>query len=190
MVPFSTGGDFNWFCASVTAGNRGGLPWPGTVPLTGLVGPQITAAMGGDPRTAFILVPNERKSDIDGWLDVIASVERGHVPAERLCKVELTGSATEWVGPKKKESAVFITCGRNVEPARLRRCLQSLVAQTNGNWGAVVLEDASTNGIGDYAEGLLSGFRNWVTLVTNRRRRRGFTTPGTPSPTIAAIPTP
>ena len=129
---------------------------------------------GGDPRTAFIHVPNEGKSDVGGWLDVMASVERGHVPAEQLGNVELVGSARDWAGPKRHEPIIFVICGRNVEPARFKRCFESLVAQAGRNWGAVVVDDASTNGFGAYAEVLLGSFRRQVTLVRNERRRGGL----------------
>ena len=126
---------------------------------------------GGDPMTAFIHVPNDRKADIDGWLDVMASVERGHVPGVQLGNVGLTGTPLEWSGPKRNEPVVFVICGRNVEAARFKRCFGSLASQAYVNWSAVVVDDASTNGFGDYAEVLLEGFRDKVTLVRNRTRR-------------------
>ncbi len=129
---------------------------------------------GGDPRTAFIHVPNERKTDIDGWLDVLDSVERGHITSSQSGSVELTGTAWDWAGPKREEPVVFVMCGRNVEPARFKRCFESLVVQTNGDWGAVVVDDASTNGFGDYAEVLFADFRDRVTLIHNERRRGGL----------------
>lgn len=126
---------------------------------------------GGDPRTAFIHVPNERKTDIDGWLDVIVSVERGHVSAKQAGRVELTGTPSDWAEPRRKEPVIFVICGRNVEPARFKRCVASLLDQHNGDWGAVVVDDASTNGMGDYMKVLLADFRDRVTLVRNERRR-------------------
>ncbi|MXZ90079.1 MAG: glycosyltransferase [Chloroflexi bacterium] len=129
---------------------------------------------GGNPRTAFIHVPNARKTDVDGWHEVIASVERGHVSASQAGRVELAGTAWDWAGPKREEPVVFVICGRNVEPARFKRCFESLVAQSNGDWGAVVVDDASTNGFGDYAEVLLSELRERVTLVHNPQRRGGL----------------
>ena len=139
-----------------------------------IAGTDYRCYRGGDPRTAFVHVPNDRKSDGDGWLDVMASVERGHVPDEQLGNVELTGTAAAWAGPKRHEPVVFVICGRNVEPARFKRCFESVAAQANGDWGAVVVDDASTNGFGDYAEILLTDFRERVTLVRHERRRGGL----------------
>ena len=60
---------------------------------------------------------------------------------------------------------------RNVGPGRFRRCFESLVSQKSHDWGAVVVDDASTNGFGDYAGMLLSGHADRVTLVRNSTRR-------------------
>ena len=129
---------------------------------------------GGDPRTAFIHVPNNRKAIHVEWLDITASVERGHVPAAQLGNVDLTGSASDWAGPKRREPFVFLICGRNVEPGRFKRCFESLVTQGVSGWGAVVADDASTNGYGDYARMLLADYGDRVTLVRNEQRRGGL----------------
>ena len=139
-----------------------------------IAGTDYRCYRGGDPGTAFIHVPNDRKTDIDGWFDVMASVERGHVPGEQLGNVELTGTAAAWAGPKRHEPVVFVICGRNVEAARFKRCFESLVAQASGDWGAVVVDDASSNGFGEHAEVVLAGFRERVTLVRNEQRRGGL----------------
>ena len=129
---------------------------------------------GGNPRTAFIHVSNDWKANHEEWLDITTSVERGHVPAAQLGNVELTGSALDWAGPKRNEPYVFVICGRNVEPGRFKRCFESLVAQGVHDWGAVVVDDASTNGFGDYARMLLADYGDRVTLVRNEQRRGGL----------------
>ena len=126
---------------------------------------------GGDPGTAFIHVPNDRKADPEELLEIVSSVERGHVPSVQLGKVDLVGSALDWAGPKRTEPFVFIVCGRNVGPGRFKRCLDSLAAQEDSEWGAIVVDDASTNGFGEYAEVLLAPFADRVTLVQNETRR-------------------
>ena len=77
---------------------------------------------GGDPQSAFIHVPNDRKTDAGGWLEIAGCVERGHVPDIQLERVDLAGSLTDWSGPKREEPFVFVVCGRNVAPGRFRRC--------------------------------------------------------------------
>ena len=129
---------------------------------------------GGGPGTAFIHVPNERKADQREWLNIVSSVERGHMPASQMGKVELAGSASDWAGPKRYEPSVFVICGRNVDPGRFKRCFESLVAQSMHDWGAVVVDDASSNGFGDYALMLLTDYGERVTLVRNEQRRGGL----------------
>ena len=126
---------------------------------------------GGDPRTATIHVPNDRKTEVESLFDVVGAVERGHVPAVQLENVDLNGSAADWAGPKRSEPFVFVICGRNVGPSRFKRCFESLAAQNSHEWGAVLVDDASTNGFGDYAAVLLANYGDRVTLVRNETRR-------------------
>ena len=126
---------------------------------------------GGDPATAFIHVPNDRKSDDDGMADIMDSVERGYVAPVQLDRVELAGSAVDWAGPKRSEPFVFVICGRNVDPGRFRRCFESLAAQDCRDWGAVVVDDASTNGFGDYAGVLFRDHAGRVTIIRNSTRK-------------------
>lgn len=126
---------------------------------------------GGDPRTAFIHVPNDRKVDVEEWLDILGAAERGHVPPAQMGSVELKGAVADWAGPKRNEPFVFVICGRNVDPGRFKRCFQSLMAQRMEDWGAVIVDDASTNGFGDYAAMLAADESHRITLIRNESRR-------------------
>ncbi len=136
-----------------------------------IAGGEFRSYRGGDPRTSFIHVPNERKSDAEELLDILAAAERGHVPDCQFGNVELEGSVADWAGPKRAEPFVFVICGRNVNPGQFKRCIESLIVQTGHDWGAVLVDDASTNGFGDYAEVMLADYRHRVTIVRNRTRR-------------------
>ena len=136
-----------------------------------IAGSDFRSYRGGDPRTAFIHVPNDRKVDPEELLDILAAVERGHIPDCQLEEVDLQGSASDWAGPKRVEPFVFVICGRNVNPGQFRRCIESLMAQDGPDWGAVVVDDASTNGFGDHAEVLLADHRDRVTIVRNTTRK-------------------
>ena len=83
---------------------------------------------GGDPSTAFIHIPNDRKADAGEMAEIIAAVERGYLPPCQLEKVDLSGTVAEWSGPKRGEPFVFVVCGRNVDPGRFKRCFESLAA--------------------------------------------------------------
>ncbi len=125
----------------------------------------------GDPTTAFVHVPNDRKTDVDELFDAVGAVEGGHIPGAQFASVDMVGSIADWSGPKRGERFVFIVCGRNVDPGRFRRCFESLVAQEDCEWGAVVIDDASNNGFGDYAEMLFAKYVNRVTFVRNATRQ-------------------
>ena len=126
---------------------------------------------GGDPRTATIHVPNDRKSDVTDLLEIVGAVERGFVPSCQMESTELVGNLADWAGPKRGEPFVFVICGRNVDAGRFKQCFESLVAQDASDWGAIVVDDASTNGFGDYAEMLTAGCSDRVTLLRNETRR-------------------
>ena len=132
---------------------------------------QYRSYRGGDPRTAFIHVPNHRKTDVEGLFEIIAAVERGHAPTAQTGNLNLAGSPSDWAGPKRREPFVFVICGRNVDPGRFKRCIQSLTAQDSPDWGAVVVDDASTNGFGDYTQMLLADYTDRVTFIQNEIRR-------------------
>ena len=136
-----------------------------------IAGTDFRSYRGGDPRTSFIHVPNERKADAEELPDILVAIERGYVPDCQLGDVELEGSVADWAGPKRAEPFVFVICGRNVNPGQFKRCIESLTAQVGHDWGAVVVDDASTNGFGDYAEVLLADCIERVTIVRNETRK-------------------
>ncbi len=136
-----------------------------------IAGGEFRSYRGGDPRTALIHVPNDRKVDPDELLNILAAVERRHIPDCQIERVDLQGSAADWAGPKRAEPFVFVICGRNVNPGQFKRCIESVIAQDGSDWGAVVVDDASTNGFGDYAEVLLADYRDRVTIIRNTTRK-------------------
>ena len=126
---------------------------------------------GGRPETFFIHTPNDRKTDAEQLFGIIDRVEQGYVPSAQAGQVNLTGNRQEWAGPKRNEDYVFIICGRNVPPGRFRRCFDSLVGQSVSGWGAVIVDDASDNGLADYIAMLAAPYRERITLVRNNARR-------------------
>ena len=125
---------------------------------------------GGNSKTAFIHVPNYYKTDIEKWMNIMDSVERGHVPAVQSGCVNLVGTISDWLGPKRTESFVFVICGRNVKPGKFKQCFESIVCQRCNDWGAVVIDDASDNEFGEYAEMLTGNYADKITLIKNETR--------------------
>jgi SAM-dependent methyltransferase len=127
---------------------------------------------GGDRRAGFVHPPNALKWPREGWLDVMDRLEQGFNPPAQHGHVDLVTTGATWSGPKRHEPFVFVVCGRNVEPGRLRRCFDSLTAQRGPTWGAVVIDDASDNGSAEYLSVLCQPPRERVTLIRSKVRRR------------------
>ncbi len=126
---------------------------------------------GGDHRSFFIHPANERKSDPVALARITASAATGSVPPFQLDAVDLLGMVEQWVRPTRFEPFVFIIAGRNVEPGRFRRCLESAQRQTRGDWGAVVIDDASCPALGEAQRRLCSTIGHRVSFVSNPVRR-------------------
>src|SRR5690606_17625881 len=118
----------------------------------------------------YIHPPNARKSDSKGWLRVLGRIEAGHVPAEQLGSVDWRGDDRVWLGPKRAEAFVFIISGRNVPPARFRRCWDSVLAQSRSDWGAIVVDDDSHRAWALELEHTCATHRRQTTLVRNAVR--------------------
>ena len=117
---------------------------------------------------ASIHIPDAPKIDDCQLHDIISSIERGHIPNTQFGKAELvTSVAKDWAGPKRDELFVFIIyVHQNVGHARFKRCIQSMLSQ-KGQWGAIIIDDCSTNGLDDYAKMLLDS--EHVTFIHNEQ---------------------
>ncbi len=126
---------------------------------------------GGDPRTFYIHPQNESKKDAVALAAIVDRVERCHVPTTQFEKVELTGDADDWCLPKRRESYIFVIAGRNVPPEKMYRCWQSVVNQTRTDWGAIIIDDASTNEMAEYINILTQPYQDKVTVIKNEQRK-------------------
>src|SRR5262249_31210370 len=97
-------------------------------------------------------------------------VEAGHAPSAQVGRMDVTGTFADWLGPKRDERVVVVTCGRNVQAGRVHRCLDSLAAQRGAPWGAVVVDDASDNGAHEVLSRAVSALAPRVTYLRRRRR--------------------
>ncbi|WP_050415240.1 glycosyltransferase [Azoarcus sp. CIB] len=126
---------------------------------------------GGNHRTFFVHPTNERKSDLVDLARIASRVATGSVPSFQLDAVDLQGTVEQWLQPTRFERFVFIIAGRNVEPGRFRRCLESVQRQACSDWGAVVIDDASCPAWGEVQRRLCSGIGDRVSFVCNPVRR-------------------
>jgi glycosyltransferase involved in cell wall biosynthesis/SAM-dependent methyltransferase len=122
---------------------------------------------GGDPRTWFVHVPNERKSKVNEWYNIAKAIERGRLHAGQIGRVDLTGSLGDWLGVRNEE-LVLIVRGRNVPISKIRRCVRSLEMQDCDRWGVILLDGASTNGMAEYlGEVIEHEWRHRATVYLN-----------------------
>jgi peptidoglycan/xylan/chitin deacetylase (PgdA/CDA1 family) len=151
------------------AEGRLALPWHRAVDRAVQSGGGRSLRKGA--RGAWFAHPdNVRKIDVDAHLLVLDRAEANHAPEIQTEHADLRGSLASWCGPARDEAMVVVVMGRNVSPGRVRRCVESLQAQTRNEWGAIFVDDASDNGMRDLLADASRELAERVTIVTRRRR--------------------
>ena len=125
---------------------------------------------GGDRRSFFIHPQNFRKTDKDVWFTTLDRVEQVEIPESQINEFDLAGSYYDWAISKRNEKLVVISCFRNIPLSRFLRYWYSLISQTNQDWGLVLIDDASDNGISHFIKELIKPFQNRITFIQNRFR--------------------
>jgi broad specificity phosphatase PhoE/glycosyltransferase involved in cell wall biosynthesis len=131
----------------------------------------LRSVRGGGAATWFVHLPNSCKRPIADWMLLSDLVEKGARPAQQVGSVDLVGGPLAWVPRVRREPLVFVITGRNVPPGRMRRCLDSLVAQRGTHWGAVIVDDGSDELSCCYLQLWAEAWRDRVTLIQPRERR-------------------
>jgi broad specificity phosphatase PhoE/SAM-dependent methyltransferase len=131
----------------------------------------LRSLRGGAASTWFVHVPNACKKPTKDWMLLIDLVEKGFRSNNQTGAVDLSGGPLRWVPRARCESLVFVITGRNVPPGRMRRCLDSLLAQSGSDWGAVIVDDGSVELSRRYLHCLSEGWSNRLTLLQPRERR-------------------
>jgi GT2 family glycosyltransferase/SAM-dependent methyltransferase len=106
---------------------------------------------GGNPKTFYVHIPNERKNDRNGWFSTVKAVERRRINHAQRGNDQLAGEFWDWIG-KRTESLVFIVRGRNVPASKLRRCLNSLLMQSDQDFGVIAIDAESKNAMEEFLE--------------------------------------
>jgi glycosyltransferase involved in cell wall biosynthesis/2-polyprenyl-3-methyl-5-hydroxy-6-metoxy-1,4-benzoquinol methylase len=130
----------------------------------------LHSVRGGRSATFFIHPPNDRKHDRHTWFAVLDRMETGHVPSIQHGSVDLVGGLEEWLGPRRDEKIIVIACGRNVLAGRVARFRDALVAQSERDWGLVVVEDGGSQTSADVVRSNFGRVPN-ATVLTLRERR-------------------
>ncbi|MHA1448416.1 MAG: glycosyltransferase [Candidatus Hodarchaeales archaeon] len=130
----------------------------------------LVSLRGGDPRSFYIHPPNTKKSDISKLFSIVDRAESSQVPKIQFENNDLVGDSLDWAIPKRNEQYIFIICGRNVSPRKFKRCWKSVVEQEKKNWGAIIIDDASTNNLSEYIDFQTHPFQEKVTFLRNYTR--------------------
>ncbi len=125
---------------------------------------------GGGRQTGFVHPPNAFKRSVAEWNLVMAGIEIGGLFEGQAGKVDLVGSALQWLPPPRPESFVFVVTGRNVSYGKMVRCYQSMLRQKGVSWGAVVIDDGSDELSREACRRVFGQAPN-ITLMQPRRRR-------------------
>lgn len=125
---------------------------------------------GGDRRTGFVHPPNCFKRSDGEWNLIMAGIENGALFEAQLGKVDLVGSALQWLPAPRREKLVFVVTGRNVPYGKMLRCCQSMLRQRGGTWGAIVIDDGSDELSREACRRVFGQAPN-ITLLQPRRRR-------------------
>jgi glycosyltransferase involved in cell wall biosynthesis len=123
---------------------------------------------GGDNQSFFIHVPNSRKANPNELFSVMNRVENGDINPQQYNHVDLVGPGVEWIQRKRDEPFIFIICSRNVDLGKFKDCWNSVVKQTRRDWGTIIIDGGSDNGLQDYIEMLIRNYRDKVTFVKER----------------------
>lgn len=134
----------------------------------------IASIRGGDRRSFYIHPQNYRKTDSDVYLTILDRVEQRHIPDCQYGEFDCMGSYYDWCIPKREEPYVFVCTVRNISYDRFLRMLASLLSQEREDWGMIIIDDYSDNGLSMFIEYITKPLRDKITFVRNRIRGGGL----------------
>ncbi|MDR2962391.1 MAG: glycosyltransferase [Bacteroidales bacterium] len=123
---------------------------------------------GGDSRSFFIHPQNYRKTNADVWTTILDRVESGHIPDCQKNEFDCAGSYYDWTIPKRNEKLVIVCLVRNVENARFLKMFCSVISQTYKDWGMIIIDDASNNGLPIFIDKIIRDYSGKITFIKNR----------------------
>ena len=98
---------------------------------------------GGDQRSFYIHPQNSQKNDLL-YLEIIRDqIAQGIIPECQNEKWDLQFEKESWQYQARTEDIVVLLKGKNTPKYKLNRCFASLLAQTEQNFGLIVIDDGS-----------------------------------------------
>lgn len=134
----------------------------------------MASIRGGDRRSFYIHPQNYRKTTPDIWMTILDRVEQGEIPSCQYGAFDCEGSYYDWCVPQRSEKYIFVSTMRNLRYDRFLRMLASVLSQKRTDWGMILIDDQSDNGLSLFAEYVTLPFRDRITLIRNRVRGGGL----------------
>lgn len=125
---------------------------------------------GGNNNSFYVHPQNFRKTNPDVWMTILDRVEQLQIPPMQMNQFDCTGSYMDWCQPNRKEEMVVVSCFRNVSYERFLRMWQSLMNQTYQNFGIILYDDCSDNGIQFLIDSIIEPCKSRVTFIKGRYR--------------------
>jgi hypothetical protein len=126
---------------------------------------------GGDSRSFYIHPQNYRKTSSDVWTTILDRVESKFIPEVQKNEFDCAGSYYEWTIPKRNEKIVVVCYVRNTPYAKFLRMFCSIVSQINTDWGMIIIDDVSDNGLPVFIDNLIQTYSEKITFIKNRVRQ-------------------
>lgn len=125
---------------------------------------------GGDHNSYYIHPQNYRKKEPNAWMTILDKVEQNFLPELQFGNFDVEGSLYDWAIPKRKEKFVVVSCFRNVNYERFLRMWYSLMSQKFQDFGIILLDDHSDNGLPFLIDSLVKDYPNKVTFIKKKNR--------------------
>lgn len=126
---------------------------------------------GGDHRTFYIHPQNYRKKLPYAWMTMLDRVEQLQIPDIQFGGFDCEGSYYDWChAAKRDEKMIIVSCFRNVSIPRFLRFWSSLMSQTYQDFGVILYDDNSDNGLPFFIQQLIKPYSDRITFISAKYR--------------------
>ena len=123
---------------------------------------------GGDNRSFYVHPQNYRKTKPYSWMTMLDRVEQLQIPECQIGGFDVEGSFYDWCSPKRNEKMVVVSCFRNVSIDRFLRFWCSLMSQSFKDFGIILYDDCSDNGLQFFVEKIIKPHTDKITFISSK----------------------